>query len=178
MPSSGGRFSQFQKDYLKQLIVECEVQRFTVEESMAYIKEKLKDEISVEHFYYMKRQIKKKLGAKLSYLRKDRTAFIAEIFFRRVSELEKLQKEQWRLYNDNSDNPYLQKDCLRELHQLTITLANMYDALPQLTGLSFLHDYNGENSFSEFLEADSHKEPSSSLSSELRSFPEGNEPVV
>jgi hypothetical protein len=29
MPSSGGRFSQFQKDYLKQLIVECEVQRFT-----------------------------------------------------------------------------------------------------------------------------------------------------
>jgi hypothetical protein len=109
MPSSGGRFSQFQKDYLKQLIVECEVQRFTVEESMAYIKERLKDEISVEHFYYMKRQIRKNLGTKLSYLHKDRTAFIAEIFFRRVSELEKLEKEQWRLYNDNTDNPYLQK---------------------------------------------------------------------
>lgn len=73
---------------------------------------------------------------------------------------------------------HLQKDCLRELHQLTITLANMYDVLPQLTGLSFLHDYNGENSFSEFLEADSLKEPSSPLSSESRSFPEGNEPVV
>ena len=87
MPSSGGRFSQFQKDYLKQLIVECEVQRFTVEESMAYIKERLKDEISVEHFYYMKRQIKKNLGTRLSYLRKDRTAFIAEIFFRRVTDI-------------------------------------------------------------------------------------------
>jgi hypothetical protein len=48
-----------QKDYIKQLIVECEVQRFTVEESMAYIKEKLKDKISVEHFYYMRRQIRK-----------------------------------------------------------------------------------------------------------------------
>jgi hypothetical protein len=94
--------------------------------------------------------------------------FIGEIFFRRASELEKLQKEQWRLYNDNTDNPYLQKDCLRELHQLTITLANMYDALPQLTGLSFLRDYNGQNSFSEFLEGDSHKEPSSGS----RSFPE------
>jgi hypothetical protein len=158
--------------------VECEVQRFTVEESMAYVKERLKDEISVDHFYYMKRQIKKNLGTKLSYLRKDRTAFIAEIFFRRVSELEKLQKEQWRLYNDNTDNPYLQKDCLRELHQLTITLANMYDALPQLTGLSFLHDHNGENSFSAFLEAGSSKLSSSPLSSEARSFPEGNEPVV
>lgn len=97
---------------------------------MAYIKERLKDEISVEHFYYLKRRIKNNLGTKLSYLRKDRTAFIAEIFFRRVSELEKLQKEQWRLFNDNTDNPYLQKDGLRELHQLTITLANMYDALP------------------------------------------------
>jgi hypothetical protein len=51
---------------------------------MAYIKERLKDKISVEHFYYMKRQIKKNLGTKLSYLRKDRTAFIAEIFFRLV----------------------------------------------------------------------------------------------
>lgn len=145
---------------------------------MAYIKERLKDEISVEHFYYFKRQIKNNPGTKLSYLRKDRTAFIAEIFFRRVSELEKLQKEQWRLFNDNTDNPYLQKDCLRELHQLTIMLANMYDALPQLTGLSFLHDYNGQRRFSEFLEADSGKESSSPLSSESISFLEGNEPVI
>jgi hypothetical protein len=54
----------------------------------------------------------------------------------------------------------------------------MYDALPQLTGLSFLHDYNGQRRFSELLEADSRKEPSSPLSSESRSFPEGNEPIV
>ena len=46
------------------------VQRFTVEESMAYIKEKLKDEISVEHFYHMRRQIRKKsLDTKVGYLR-------------------------------------------------------------------------------------------------------------
>jgi hypothetical protein len=175
MPSSGGRFSQFQKDYIKQLIVECEVQRFTVEESMAYIKEKLKDEISVEHFYHMRRQIRKSLDSKLSYLRKDRTAFIDQLFFRRVRELEMLQKEQWRLYRDNAKNPYLQKDCLRELHQLTITLANMYDALPQLTGLSFLHDYNGQKSFSEFLNTDSHKGPPPI---ESKSFPDDSEPVV
>jgi hypothetical protein len=175
MPSSGGRFSQFQKDYIKQLIVECEVQRFTVEESMAYVKEKLKDEISVEHFYHMRRQIRKSLDTKLSYLRKDRTAFIDQLFFRRVSEIEKLQKEQWRLYNDNADNPHLQKDCLRELHQLTITLANMYDALPRLTGLSFLHDYNGQKSFSEFLEADIHRRPPES---ESKVSSDDSKPVV
>jgi hypothetical protein len=173
MPSSGGRFSQFQKDYIKQLIVECEVQRFTVTESMAYIKEKLKDEISVEHFYHMKRRIKKNLDAKLSYLHKDRTAFIDQLFFKRVSELEKLQKERWRLYRDNANNPHLQKDCLRELHQLTITLANMYDVLPQLTGLSFLRGYDGQKSFSGFLEADPHK----ALPSDSRTRDFG-EPVV
>jgi hypothetical protein len=54
----------------------------------------------------------------------------------------------------------------------------MYDALPQLTKLSFLHDYNGQRRFSEFLEADSRKESSSPLSSESRSFLEGNEPVI
>ena len=127
---------------------------------------------SLEHFYHMRRQIKKNLDTKL---RKDRTAFIAEIFFRRGSEIEKLQKELWRLYNDNTNNPYLRKDCLHELHQLTITLANMYDALPQLTGLSFIHDYDGQKSFSEFLDADSRMRSSTSNS---RSFPGGSEPVV
>jgi hypothetical protein len=142
---------------------------------MVYIKEKLKDEISVEHFYYMRRQIKKSLDTKLSYLLKDRTAFIDQIFFRRVSELETLQKELWHLYNDNTDNPHLQKDCLRELHQLTITLANMYDALPQLTGLSFLHDYNGQKSFSEFLQADTYRRPPES---ESKVSSDDSKPVV
>jgi hypothetical protein len=54
----------------------------------------------------------------------------------------------------------------------------MFDALSQLTGLSFLHGYNGENGFSEFLEADSRKERLSPQSSESRSFLEGGEPVV
>ena len=31
---------------------------------------------------------------------------------------------------DNPDNPILQKSCLSELHQSTITLGNLYDTLP------------------------------------------------
>jgi hypothetical protein len=31
---------------------------------------------------------------------------------------------------DNPDKPILQKSCLSELHQSTITLCNLYDALP------------------------------------------------
>ena len=31
---------------------------------------------------------------------------------------------------DNPDRPILQKSCLSELHQSTITLCNLYDVLP------------------------------------------------
>jgi hypothetical protein len=31
---------------------------------------------------------------------------------------------------DNPDKPILQKSCLSELHQSTITLGNLYDTLP------------------------------------------------
>jgi hypothetical protein len=31
---------------------------------------------------------------------------------------------------DNPDKPILQKSCLSELHQSTIILCNLYDALP------------------------------------------------
>ena len=31
---------------------------------------------------------------------------------------------------DDPDKPILQKSCLSELHQSTITLCNLYDALP------------------------------------------------
>ena len=51
----------------------------------------------------------------------------------------------------------------------------MYDALPRLTGLSFLHDYNGQKSFSEFLEVDTHTGPSQSNSKLSR---DDTEPVV
>ena len=31
---------------------------------------------------------------------------------------------------DNPDKPILQKSCLSDLHQSTLTLCNLYDALP------------------------------------------------
>jgi hypothetical protein len=34
------------------------------------------------------------------------------------------------MIQDNPDKPILQKSCLSELHQSTITQCNLYDALP------------------------------------------------
>jgi hypothetical protein len=51
-------------------------------------------------------------------------------FFDRVEEIRFIQKRLWKLVENNPDNPILQKSCLSKLHQSTITLCNLYDALP------------------------------------------------
>ena len=134
-----GKFSRYQRKYIKQLVIESEVQRFTMEETQAYIKERIKQDISMAYLYTVKRNIKKNVGTRLAYLQKHRTAFIAE-FFNRADEVKKYQKDLWQIYHAHPSDGHLQKDCLRELHQLTITLGNMYAALPAYSGLS-LQDY-------------------------------------
>ena len=65
----------------------------------------------------------------LKHLQKDRFAYIRE-FFDRIEEIRFIQKRLWGMIQDNPDKPFLQKSCLSELHQSTITLCNLYDALP------------------------------------------------
>jgi hypothetical protein len=65
----------------------------------------------------------------LECLQKDRFAYVCE-FFDRIEEIRLIQKKLWKLVEDNPDKPILQKSCLSELHQSTITLCNIYDALP------------------------------------------------
>lgn len=129
--------TNYQRDYLKQLILECEVQRFTRQESLAYIHAKLKIPISDSYMDRTKRIVKKRLIQKLQHLREHRVAYI-EQFFCRIAEIEKLQKEAWAVYHVNQNKPYVQMDCLRELHQLTITLGNLYEILPAFTGQSLV----------------------------------------
>jgi hypothetical protein len=125
--------TNYQRDYLKQLILECEVQRFTRQESLAYIHAKLKIPISDSYMDRTKRIVKKSLIQKLQYLREH-----IEQFFRRIAEIEKLQKEAWAVYHANQNKPYVQMDCILELHQLTITLGNLYEILPAFTGQSLV----------------------------------------
>jgi hypothetical protein len=132
----GVRFSWFQRQQLKQLILECDVQRFTVEESLAYIKGRMRGEtISEDYLYLLKKGIQRSVGTRLKHLREHRTAFIEQIF-RRIDEIEKYQKELWAEYHKHPNNVYLRLNLIRELHQLTITLDGLYKEIPQYTGVT------------------------------------------
>ena len=43
-----------------------------------------------------------------------------------------IQRKLWQIVNQNEDKPNLQISCLSELHQLTVSLANLYDILPAI----------------------------------------------
>lgn len=133
----GNRFSYFQRQQLKQLVLECEVQRFTTEESLDYIQQRmyLDKRISAEYFYLLKRAIHKGIEPRLKHLRENRTAFIEQIF-KRIDEIEKYQRELWDEYHKHPHNAYLHLNCIKELHQLTITLDLLYKDIPQYTGIT------------------------------------------
>ena len=126
-----------QRERLRQLVIEAEIQRFSRPETHSYINAKLGGEfhVSIEYLDKVKNSVKRGAIARMSRLRKSRHAFLDQ-YFQRIDEVLKYQQEQWRLYHLHRDKPLIQKLCLQELHALTVTLANLYDALPAISEIA------------------------------------------
>jgi hypothetical protein len=127
------RLTTYQRAYLKQLVIECEVQRLTRDETLAFVNSKMKMDLSMEYVDYVRANIKHNVESRLSHLRKHRIVFISE-FFNRIDEIKTYQRHLWKTMNNHSEDGNLQKSCISELHQLTITLHNLYEMLPAYSG--------------------------------------------
>jgi hypothetical protein len=123
------KFTNIQKEHFRHLVLDCIVQRLTTQESLQYIRDKLGSEIGADHFNHVRAQLKQDVKKNLRYMQKDRYAYVRTLFDRR-DEIMYIQKRLWKLIEDNPYKPILQKSCLSELHQSTITLCNLYDVLP------------------------------------------------
>jgi hypothetical protein len=135
------RLSHHERNYLKQLVLECDVQRFSRQETNVYIRSRLGKDISDVTIDKARYRIKYNIESRVNHLRKHKTAFI-EQFFRRIAEIEKYQKEEWNTLHLHGSDPYVRIHCIKELHQLTITLANLYEVLPAFIGTSLSDAYN------------------------------------
>ena len=67
----------------------------------------------------------------MKHLQQDHFAFI-RLFFDRVEEIKYLQRKQWEIINNNPNSPDLHLSCMKELHSLAISLADLYDVLPAI----------------------------------------------
>jgi hypothetical protein len=125
------KFSDVQKSYFKQFIADCLIKRFTTEESLLYLKDKLGVQIEEDEFNYLKVELKRDVKRNVQYLRRYEFAYIRE-YLDRIEEIRLIQNRLWKLVEDNSENPILQKDCLSELCKSTIALASFYSSINEL----------------------------------------------
>jgi hypothetical protein len=125
------KFTDVQKGYFKQLIADCLIKRFTTEESLLYLKDKLGVQIEEDEFNFLKVELKRDVKRNVLYLRRYEFAYIRE-YLDRIEEMRLIQNRLWKLVEGNSDNPTLQKDCLSELCRSTIALADFYRSINEL----------------------------------------------
>jgi hypothetical protein len=133
-----GKFTNKQKARIRQLVLEAEIQRFQRHEALIYINSRLQDDgiaISIEHYDDVKKRIRRNGIERMNKLQKSRRAYL-DLFFQRIDEVVKLQQDNWALYHRNPDKPWIQTRVLQELHQLTITLANLYDTAPAISEIA------------------------------------------
>jgi hypothetical protein len=124
------KFTDVQKGYFKQLIADCLIKRFTTEESLLYLKDKLGVQIEEDEFHYLKIELKRDVKRNVQYLRRYEYAYIRE-YLDRIEEMRLIQNKLWKLA-EGTDNPILQKDCLSELCKSTIALADFYRSINEL----------------------------------------------
>jgi hypothetical protein len=138
------KFTNIEKEHLKQIVLDCIIQRLTTEESLLYIKGKLGFEISQDYFNHLRARLKKETRKNLEYLQKDRFAYIQNNFFDRVEEIKYMQRMLWELVNNNEDKLNLQLSCLSELRELTVLLTDFYDKLPMVLSVHDLPIFAGQ----------------------------------
>jgi len=116
---------------LKDVILECIIKRYTVEETLSYTKNKLGVDITNHDHNRIRGELKREIGTNLKHLQRDKSAYRRE-YFKRVEEIRLIQKNLWKLIDENQVKPELQKDCLKELHHSTVTLGNLYESIHNL----------------------------------------------
>jgi hypothetical protein len=126
------KLTRLERDYLKQLVVECMVQRFSREESLAFIHHKLKKDIGIDYMDKIFKYVRDTARERLNYLQRNKDAFLFE-HFQRIDEIRKYQKELWVIAHTNTEDGQLRKNCISELHSLTITLHNLNQMLTEYT---------------------------------------------
>jgi len=120
-----------QRERIKDDVVQCIIKRYTIDETQHYIKDKHGRDLLPHDYNRIRGELKRDLGTNLRHLKRDRYAYRRE-YFKRIDEIRLIQRNLWKLIDNNPIKPELQMDCLSELNQSTVTLANLYDSIRKL----------------------------------------------
>jgi hypothetical protein len=124
-----------QREALKKVVLTATIQRLTIAETQQYVKEKVGLDMSLDYIWRVKSNLKKASQNQLAIYQKDKFAYIEEIFFKRVAELENNQDILRNIIANNEDRPEAQIKAVAELSQITILLRKIFEMLPSTTRL-------------------------------------------
>lgn len=108
---------------IKPFIIHCMSTRLSEKESLAYLKDKVY-EISIQHFYRLKKKIQESRFDRLSLIAKE--GFVDQ-HLERIDQLELINKEYWKLYNTEKDN-FKKALILEKIAELQTYISPYYDA--------------------------------------------------
>ena len=120
-----------QRERIKDDVVQSIIKRYTIEETQQYIRVKHGRDLLPHDYNRIRGELKRDLGTNLRHLKRDRYAYRRE-YFKRIDEIRLIQRNLWKLIDNNEIRPELQMDSLSELNQTTVTLANLYDSIRKL----------------------------------------------
>jgi hypothetical protein len=110
-------------DTIKPFIIETMVMKLSEKESLQYLHDK-DFKISHNHFYRLKRKIQASRFDRLSLIAKH--GFVDQ-HLERIDQLELINKEYWKLYNDEKDN-FKKALILEKIAELQTYISPYYDA--------------------------------------------------
>src|SRR5918999_3129581 len=131
------------REQLRQLVLDCTLMRLTTAESLEHIQQKLRVKITDRYFFIIKKTIVDNSSQLLTYLQQNRNAYLAN-FFERIAKLYKHQRETWEMYYDakeRGDNKF-QLECIKHLGDISVSLADLYNMVPNLGEIRFEFDKN------------------------------------
>ena len=127
------KLTSTQKEQLKRIILDTVLQRLTMAETQAHVKNKLGVEISIDYLNHIKTELKQDSQKELNHLRKNRFSYMNHLFFERADELKNMQHKLWEIITSNQeDKPDIAIKSISELHKLSNSLCQMYEMLPVL----------------------------------------------
>jgi hypothetical protein len=124
-----------QRESLKKAVLTATIQRLTIAETQQYVKEKLGLDMSPDYIWKIKSNLRKASQNQLVIYQKDRFAYIEELFFKRVAELENNQDILRNIIAKNEDRPEAQIKAVAELNQITVLLGKFFELLPSIARL-------------------------------------------
>ena len=110
-------------DSVKPFIIQTMVMKLSERESLSYLQDK-GFKISVPYFYKLKRKIQESRFDRLNLIAKQ--GFVDQ-HLERIDQLELINKEYWKLYNDEKDN-FKKTLILEKIAELQTYISPYYDA--------------------------------------------------